>query len=325
MSRQLLEVLDGKVAVYTIHGLAVSTTRNLKTHINAYVLFCTKYNLYPFPADGLQMRRYAAHLGDTLKSVDSIKNYISEVRTLHLLMDFPPPPCQEYLYQLTIKGMHRDKAHVVRQAALVTPELLAECAKWVNAADGKELAAWTALLIGFYVMVRKSNLVPDSGATFNPMQQFTRGNFIKTHYGYEARIYWAKTIQFHDRCLVVPVLPNLDLRICPVFWLDVLFGAVPASVVDPAFGYVVKGQYVALSYAQLTAYLKNWAGRCGADEASFSSHSLRRGGCQWAAQCGIPHHVIKLLGDWKSQAYLRYLNMTLQERYDAMTHFIACM
>ena len=174
-------------------------------------------------------------------------------------------------------------------------------------------------------MVRKSNLVPNSGCTFNPAQQFMRSNFIKTGYGYLAKIYWAKNIQYHDSCLDVPILRNPDLRICPVFWLDILFLGVPAHGSSPAFGYMLNDRYVALSYPQLAGYLKLWAGKSGLQAELFTSHGIRRGGAQWSAHCGIPHHIIKLLGDWRSQTYLRYLNMTLQDRYDAMTQFIACM
>ena len=212
-----LALLDERVAQFTLHGIAVSTTRNLKTHINAYVCFCTKYKLDPFPADTLQLCRYVAYLTDTHDSTDSIKNYVSGVCTLHMLMGFEAPAISEYLYQLTIKGIRCNKALVVWQAEPVTPEILVQCVRNVNAQEGKELTTWLAILVGFYVMVHKSNLVPTSAATFDASQQFTCGNIVKTHYGDEAWIYWSKTIQFHDRCLQLPILPNPDVRICPVF------------------------------------------------------------------------------------------------------------
>ena len=185
-----------------------------KNSINTYVCFCMKYGLNPFPADILQMRRYVTHLSDMHCSVDSMHNYVSGVHTLHLLMGFEAPAVSEYLYELTVKGIRRVKNHVVKQAEAVTQEILADCAQWINAQNGRELVAWTALLAGFYVMVRKSNLVPKTVNMFNPAQQFTWANFIRMVYGYEARIYWSKTIQFHDRCLQVPILPNPDIRIC---------------------------------------------------------------------------------------------------------------
>ena len=49
-----------------------------------------------------------------------------------------------------------------------TLELLASCTVCVDASDLVQLAAWVTLFIGFYVMVRKSNLVPMSNTGFDP-------------------------------------------------------------------------------------------------------------------------------------------------------------
>ena len=107
--------MDQRVAQHTLHWLDISLARNLKIHINAYVLFCNEYSLIMFPTDVLQMHRYATHLSEMCKSVDSIKNYICGVRTLHLLLGFVALPYEDYLYQLMIQGLRQDKAHVVRR------------------------------------------------------------------------------------------------------------------------------------------------------------------------------------------------------------------
>ena len=39
----------------------------------------------------------------------------------------------------------------------------------------------------------------------------------------------------------------------------------------------------------------------------FSSHSLRRGGASWLLNAGVPLHIIRILGDWKSDAVFQYL------------------
>ena len=46
----------------------------------------------------------------------------------------------------------------------------------------------------------------------------------------------------------------------------------------------------------------------------FSGHSLRRGGATFAFQCGIPSELIKLQGDWRSDAYMLYLSLPLADR-----------
>ena len=313
---QRLARLDRKMSSSTLHGLALSSQRNFKTHVSAYVTFCTYYGLNLFPADELQTRQYVQHLSEFHKSVDSSKGYVSSMKSLHEIFGFTPPST-DHLYQLTVNGIRRDKGHVVCQSAPVTPQMLADVALMVNTNDGVQLASWVAILAGFYLLFRKSNLVPDTCVTFSPHRQLTRSNFVRMKDCYVVKVYWSKTIQFFDRCLEIPLLPNPDLRLCPVFWLDHFFMAVPGTPHQPVFSYVKDGMVNSVSYPQLSYWLKEWARGVGYEPHLFSSHSIRRG-AQWAAQSGLPHHMIKLLDDWKSSAYEHYLNMTLQDQYDAM-------
>ena len=319
--RRRLQQLDQRLAGSTVNGIAPSSQGNFRTHVTAYVKFCLFYGLDLFPADVLQERRYIQYLSEYHKSVDSSKNYVSGMRSLHEMFEFTPPPADNYLYKLTVKGIRREKGHVVRQACAMTPDVLVAMSAVVDVSQGDQLAAWVAILCGFYLLFRKSNLVPDTCTGFNPCHQMARQNLVRLKDCYIARVYWSKTIQFNDKCLEIPLLPNPDRRLCPVFWLDYYLSRVPVGPTDPAFAIRRPEGLVSLSYAQLTEWLKTWVADVGMDKELYSSHSLRRGGAQWSAHCGIPHHVIKLLGDWKSQAYEHYLSMTLQERYDAMLVF----
>ena len=79
-----------------------------------------------FPASPFQMCRYLQYLSEFHSTVDSSKNYVSGVRTLHHLLGLQPPACNDYLYKLTIQGIRRSKAHAVRQSEAMTPELLVQ-------------------------------------------------------------------------------------------------------------------------------------------------------------------------------------------------------
>ena len=325
MYQHRLQELDKKMSSSTVHGLAPSTQCNFKTHVTTYVNFCTFYGLDMFPADVLQECRYLQYLSELHESVNSSKSYIGGMRSLHEIFGFKPPSAEDYMYQLMVRGIRRIKCHVVRQALPMTSEILAGMAELVDIFDGAQLAAWVAILTGFHVLFRKSNLVPDSVATFDGTKQLTRRNLVHMKDCYIARAYWAKNIQFHDKCLEIPMLPNIDWRVCPVFWLDLMLANVPAQPGKPAFSISMQGVNESLTYPPLTYWLREWVGRLGHQGALYLSHSLRRGGAQRAAQSGISHHVIKLMGDWKSQAYERYISMTLQERYDVMLVFNMAM
>ena len=55
--------------------------------------------------------------------------------------------------------------------------------------------------------------------------------------------------------------------------------------------------------------------------SAISGHSFRRGGATWAFKCGIPGEIIQEIGFWKSDAYLRYLEIEMDLKKSALSTF----
>ena len=146
-----LQKLDADLASSTSRGIADSSAKGLKTHINKYVDFCQEYDLYLFSPEVLQFRRYLQHLTKTHNSPDSMRNYISGAKSLYLIMGHQPPEISDYLYRLTLRGITRDKGHTPKQAQPVTPQMLVELYHWVDLQEPVQLVSWTATLVGFYM------------------------------------------------------------------------------------------------------------------------------------------------------------------------------
>ena len=324
-AQQRLAQLDQLVAKHLLGGIGESSAKSLKAHTNAYVSFCNLHCLYLFDPSALHFQRYAAYLAQSFKSVEAIKNYISGAKKIYLLMGFIPPDITDYIYRLTIKGVTRDLGHVVQRANPITPDMWVKMFDKVDFCDVKQLVVWVAILLGFYSFFRKSNLVPDTSKTFDPWKQLCCKNIYRWAYMYVLRVFWAKNIQFRKRELIIPLVPNPDKRICPVFWLSYMLIVVPASADDPALSVPAGDSNIALSYNQLTRWFKVWVQECGYNSKHFSSHSLCRGGASWAAHCGLPAHVIRLMGDWKTQTFVQYIELSLQSRYDAVCKFNMAM
>ena len=53
---------------------------------------------------------------------------------------------------------------------------------------------------------------------------------------------------------------------------------------------------------------------CGLDWSQYSGHSFRRGGATYCFNLGVDPLLIKLLGDWASDAYLLYDETTTARR-----------
>ena len=52
----------------------------------------------------------------------------------------------------------------------------------------------------------------------------------------------------------------------------------------------------------------------GYDSSSYAGHLFRRGGASFAFQVGVPLELIKIMGDWKSNAVSLYLTVPLKTR-----------
>ena len=52
----------------------------------------------------------------------------------------------------------------------------------------------------------------------------------------------------------------------------------------------------------------------GYDAAKYAGHSILRGGVSFAFQVGVPLELIKITGDWKSNAVSLYLTVSLNIR-----------
>ena len=271
------------------------------------------------------MRRYLLYLSETHQSVESMKNYISGVKNFFHLMGKEPPDTGDYLYKLTVTGLTRIKAHVVKRAEPVTPGLLLDLHAQVDFNSKKELVAWVATMVNFYTLFRKSNYLPDSSKKFNPGQHLKRSNLTKMGGMYFVQTRYAKNIQFQQEQLTIPLMVNPDRRICPVYWLDFMLWDTPALPSDPVYALSRKDGIVAMSYPQYTGILRKWLQMAGYPAKKYSTHSLRRGGATWASRKGLPGHVIKMMGAWKSQAYLKYIELSLQDKCEAMRHFTLAM
>ena len=67
---------------------AESTRENLKEQWQALVMFCIYFRFTFLPASTSSCQVYAQFLSRCFKSVSSIRNYLSGVRTVHLLLGF---------------------------------------------------------------------------------------------------------------------------------------------------------------------------------------------------------------------------------------------
>lgn len=275
-----------------------------------------------FPADEWQFIRYGRYVADTVTSYDTVVNYISGVRKLHELARFQVPSMSSPNLAHFLRAIKFELAHPVKQATPMTPELLRKMFNHVRLDNVRDIVCFTAILIGFYLFLRKSNLVPESQAAYNPKEQLTRSNIRLGQALVLVEIEWSKTIQYQEKVMLLPLLPAKDKRICPVLWLSLMLSKVRAGPKEPLFAIPGKNGVVPLTYDQLSKWLKETVTKTGTAPEGYTLHGLRKGGACHALESGLVGEDIQLMGDWATMTYMTYLDQTLTRRVNNMVQFM---
>ena len=214
--------------------------------------------------------------------------------------------------------------HTVQQAEPITPQLLVRLSRVVNYKDTIEKIAWTATLLGFYMFLRKSNLVPEAMDKFDELRQFRRQdvNLMGPDRAMMFEVRWTKTLQFRQKILRFPVLPAKNQAICPVYWTHRMIQDNPGGPSDPLLLIHIPPIKLSLSSNQLIYRLRKWLKLVGENDMAYSLHSLCRGGATFAYQADLEAEMIKLLRGWASDCYRRYIDVSMDKRYDSMKAFV---
>ena len=302
-----------------MNSYATSTWKNFKTQYNSYSRFCRIFGYQLFPCSNFILCRYAVFISFYLKTFSSVAQYVSGVRTLHYLDGHIPLGSDPILIRI-LAGIKRKLMCEVQQAVPVTIPLLVAISAIVDISQPSQLVCFSALLVGFYLFLRSGNLVPKSQATFDPTRHLTRSSLIISESLILVVIQSTKTRQYGSKQLKVPLLPVSKQSICPKKWLTMMIRAIPASPEDPLFSIPTPLGNRALSYSTLAHQYKQWVQTLGL-QGNYTLHGLRRRGATHAFETGISDHLIRTLGDWASNCFRRYIDVTMDSRLRASIMF----
>ena len=113
-----------------------------------------------------------------------------------------------------------------------------------------DITFWSLFLLAFFMMSRKSNLVPTSVSKFDKNKQLCRGDIVVEQDILIILVKWSKTIQFGQRMLRIPIASIPGNILCPVAAYKNMIRCVPARSNSPAFCKVVHGKLVPIIYLE---------------------------------------------------------------------------
>lgn len=292
-------------------AFAEGSTQNLKIQWESYILFCLYFGLQYLPSNTETLSLYVQFLCRTFKSTQSIKNYISGIKTMHLLLGFSTDNINDFLINLSLRGMARLHPYCIKQAQAITPSILLQFAEVLDFTNPEDIVFWCLFLFAFFLFARKSNLVPTTQKDFENRRFLLRKDVQITESCLIVNMRWSKTIQFGERVLQTPLIRVPGSALCPVSAYYKMCSMIKAKSEDPLFK-LPNRKFV--TYRDFQKKLKSLISRIGLNPNLFSSHSFRRGGASWAFQSKVPADLIQWQGDWKSDAYKKYLSFSFEDK-----------
>ena len=316
MARQL----EDEIFLYRSHTFSTNTKATYRTHQKSYLKFCQHMGYPPIPAQPAHICQYAAFLARTLKA-SSIQNYLNIISILHKEFNLPNPLANNWALHSLLTGIKRVKGTSPSQKLPITLDILSRIYDKLNLRSSFDASFWAVCLVSFYGMLRKSHLLASSASAFDPAQQLLRSDFQLFPWGVLITIRWSKTIQFRERVvqLPLPFIPGSPL--CPFTAIQRAFSFVTnPSQPSQAFMWQdpISCSLKIFTYSRFLRRFRTILEALGLPAKDYACHSFRRGGASFAFRAGLPVELIKILGDWHSDAVLLYLTVPLSVRLESV-------
>ena len=208
--------------------------------------------------------------------------------------------------------------------------MILESRKFISIHNTRDHLAFNAMLIGFFLLLRSSELVPTNSDHYLKSQHvkfiFSKDNDIQEIPSHEIR-----RLRDHGTLLGVSILIcsqkndqegngmkyhfkteettssyNIDLS------TELLKCAMKHQPLHdhPFLSDSTENQQ--LSYDHYLQICKRVAKFCDFDPNLFGTHSIRIGGASTLAAAEVPNHYIQKMGGWKSTTFLDYIRTSLQ-------------
>lgn len=276
----------------------------------AFLRFCIYFGFQPTPAERQTVLLYTVFLARSLKPA-SIPGYLNVVRLMHSELGLPNP-LKDWELTMVRSGIQRTLGRPPKQKLAITPDILLAMHAQLDFDSSFLCSFWAACLVAFYAFLRKSSLLPKGTQRDQHYLCYRDVKFLPKEDLVVLTIRHSKTIQFGQRVLTIPLSAHSRKELCPVKALQIMLDRLSSAPIPdaPLFAYVRDSGVVdTLTYVSFGKCLKSTVAAAGYPASDYSGHSFRRGGCSFAFQLGLPAALIKLRGDWRSNAYERYITI----------------
>ena len=320
-----LQELDRSVEFFFRNGLANSTQRTYNSAKKRYIMFCSSVNLPPLPVTEQLLCRFVSYLANQSLTHSTIKGYLAGVRHLHIAEGLGDPRISAMAQlEQVLRGVKLTQARgrgtkgQSRSRLPITVDLLCKLKKvWSDTASGTML--WAAASTCFFGFLRSGEVTIPSDHGYDEGAHLSFADVavdcLQDPKIVKIKIKASKTDPF--RLGVDIFIGRTNDSICPVVAL-MSYMAKRGNGPGPLFKFE-DGK--PLTRARFVAKVKEALTSAGVDSSHYSGHSFRSGAATTASKQWINDATIKMLGRWKSNAYLLYIK-TPREQLAAISRLL---
>ena len=287
-----------------------------------------EYNVFdPFPVNEKLLCYYATKLANDGLAPQTIKVYLSAIRSMQLSMGLPPPREESTLLVLkrVLDGIRRTRVAQGRSTPRIRLPITIAVLRQIRgvidrAPDPDSHVFWAVATVAFFGFFRLGELLVGNEAEYTTTTHLSWGDvavnsnsmasMVKIH------LKRSKCDQFGAGADVL--LGRTGCDVCPV---EAIIAYVNQRGKSPGYFFIDSGGNV-ITKPRFITKLRDYLKAIGLPSDQFAGHSFRIGAATTAAQVGIEDSMIQTLGRWHSAAFLRYIQ-TPHDRLVALSISLA--
>ena len=228
-----------------------------------------------------------------------IGNYISAIRANFLLYDLPFVVLEHPKVKYYVKSLMINRPMSVASRSIIDLTWLRAISQACSQFPAGPVFR-AIFVIGFFALLRLSNLSPHSLKTFDPSRHLTGEDVFFCKKYVKILIKWTKALQTRDKVQFL-TLPKLsDKLICPFRAIKALFDIYPMSAHTSLFQIHSSKGAIPVTDSRVRKTLKAININLGLHGAFFTFHDFRRSGATFAYNSHVHIQEIKRHETWSS-------------------------
>ena len=244
-------------------------------------------------------------------SVSSTRNALSTIRRYHLAASFDiPTPTDCFALKEALRGAQRYLSRPTVQKLPMFPSLvsaLVGSTEWGSPWRCLYLTLW-------FTFARLASLIP-TVTPYSPSSHLSWGNVVFHSNAVRIILTKTKTIQCKARDLQFVIPEHHNKSICLFTQLKAWFSACPfTGSTDPVFLVLQSGVFQPLNRNIADQVFKFTILALGLEPSKYGWSSFRRSGATSGFLATGDVQTLRGHGDWKSNAYMRYLALPAFKR-----------